>query len=215
MSETMKITEVTESDEWYYLMCDGTGTGLKKKHGLIPSVGDELTIHYVNGPFTQIRGMDVNGVRAFYKTDEELEAHRINQKAKYEQDQRDEFEKNKEELDRQYDGLPDVFKARIDRFRANNPNFRVEYERYEMFCCTEAVKIAEACKTPDEVKAFKDKSYEEQRSVIDEGHSGNTFGCAVSLAYIYLSEPESVAKVHGALSPLVGSEAYGDVKQEA
>lgn len=46
-------------------------------------------------------------------------------------------------MDVDYENLPDAFKKRIDRFRANNPDFRFEFESYELFCCMEAVKIAE------------------------------------------------------------------------
>lgn len=52
-------------------------------------------------------------------------------------------------------------------------------------------------------------SYEEQREVVpnlNDGHSGNTFGCACALAFAYLDCPENVPKMHGALSPLVGSD---------
>ena len=44
---------------------------------------------------------------------------------------------------------------------------------------------------------------------IDDGHSGNTFGCAVMLAILYVTSPEYIIKAHGALAPLVGCEAYG------
>ena len=111
-----------------------------------------------------------------------------------------------------------MFKARIDRFWRNNPDFRVEYENYEMFCCTQAVGIADAMKTPEGVQNFKTKQWDEQKALFPElsdGHSGNTFGCSVALAYWYLSQPENVTKAHGALSPLVGSEAYGDIDIEA
>lgn len=50
--------------------------------------------------------------------------------------------------------------------------------------------------------------------VISEGHSGNTFGMACRLAYLYLTEPENVIKLHGALAPLVGSKEYGCVPRD-
>lgn len=43
----------------------------------------------------------------------------------------------------------------------------------------------------------------------DDGHSGNTFGCAARLAYHYLTEQENIVREHGALVPLVGCEKYG------
>jgi hypothetical protein len=44
-----------------------------------------------------------------------------------------------------------------------------------------------------------------------DGHSGNTVGCACLLARLYLTSPEDVARMHGALTPLVGCAEYGCV----
>jgi hypothetical protein len=79
-----------------------------------------------------------------------------------------------------------------------------------LFCCTEAVKIANACKTVENV----DKFYNGKSELVpdlNDAHSGNTFGCACLLAKLHLQSPELVYKVHGALSELVGSKDYGDV----
>jgi len=212
--ETNEITSVSESDEWFSVRCGSLGLGVKKKYGITPKIGDTITI-YSKNIFGIIRGIDINGQSLFYKTDEELEAHRIRESEKYKQKQIDDFEKNKSNLDAQYSDLPQIFKDRIDRFRVNNPNFRVEFESYEMFCCTEALKIAEALKTVSEVKSFYEKPFDQQIKLVptlDNGHSGNTFGCACQLAGIYLEAPEYISKVHGSLSALVGSEAFGDIE---
>jgi hypothetical protein len=47
------------------------------------------------------------------------------------------------------------------------------------------------------------------------GHSGNTFGCALHLAFVYTEAPEFVVEQHGALTPLVGCEAYGCPHEES
>ena len=128
-----------------------------------------------------------------------------------------EYLDNVGKMDAQYDALPQYFKDRIDRFRANNDRFRIDYEGYELFCCEQAVIIANALKSSEAVKEFNDLKWEEQFKAVPEishDHSGNTFGCSVQLAYWYLKEPEVVAKLHGALSPLVGSKEYGDVKKD-
>lgn len=80
-----------------------------------------------------------------------------------------------------------------------------------MFTCLEAVKIAKACKTADGIAKFKKMGWEAQKKManISDGHSGNTFGCACYLATLYIQSPEYVEKMHGALTPLVGCEAYG------
>lgn len=53
--------------------------------------------------------------------------------------------------------------------------------------------------------------YEEQKILVpglDDGHSGNTFGMSVYLAYWYLTKKDNVTKIQGALSPIVGSKEY-------
>lgn len=157
----------------------------------------------------------LNEISKIYEPKEQIEQERVKRLANHEKEKQTKFKEQKAQLDKDYDALPPAFQARIDRFRKNNPRFRIDYESYEIFCCKEAVKIAKACKTPQDVEKFKHLNYNKQREIadIDNGHSDNTFGCAVNLAYWYLKESISitVAKLHGSLSPLVGSEAFGDV----
>lgn len=53
--------------------------------------------------------------------------------------------------------------------------------------------------------------FERQKEVmgINDGHSGNTFSVAFSLAQALLSRPERATEMHGAMTPVVGCEAYG------
>jgi hypothetical protein len=211
-SETNEITQVRESDDWFEISQGGLCCGLKKKYKVKPKVGDKLTVHTKGGAFGTIRGMDLNGKRIFWKSDEELEKARQKWLKDNEDRKQREFTENKAEMDKRYNSLPDCFKKRIDKFRANNDRFRIDYENYELFCCEQAVLIANACKSKEAVKDFKAKKWDEQLKLVEglsDGHSGNTFGCACSLAYWYLEQPENVTKMHGALSPLVGSEEYG------
>lgn len=107
--------------------------------------------------------------------------------------------------------LPDVFRERIEFFM-RKADWGPEFGPYEIFACTEAVKIATAFRTEEEVRDFQKKPYEEQRKALpalSEDHSGNTFGTACSLARFYLKEPELVPKMHGAMCPLAGCEDYG------
>jgi hypothetical protein len=207
------IKEVTDSKDWYSISTtDSTGFGIKKKYGVVPKQGDIVTLYTKN--FSTIRGIDLNGIRIFYKTDEELEQDRIEWLENHEREKQEKFKKNKVKMDKQYNNLPNAFKQRIDRFRANNPRFRIDYESYELFCCEQAIEIAKACKTPEEVKIFSEKTWEEQQKQVkklSDGHSGNTFGCACRLAVLYLQNEGDVKKLHGSLSPLVGSEEYGDL----
>ena len=88
-----------------------------------------------------------------------------------------------------------------------------EFGPYELFCCEEAIKIATALGTEDKVRVFGRLEHEEQKKMVpglDYGeHSGNTFGTSVQLALFYVSRPEMLYKVHGALCPLVGCNTYG------
>lgn len=209
----MIVKKVEEGDTSYGITTtDSTGFSLKKKWGVVPKEGDTVTLYCHQG--ASIRGMNWNGVRLFYKTDQELEVERQEWLANYEKEKQESFEKGKRQMDIDYSALPQVFRDRIDKLRANNPNFRVEYESYELFCCKQAVVFANACQTIEDLKIFYESPYEEQKILVpdmDDGHSGNTFGCAVKLARLYMDAPEFVAQAHGALSPLVGSKAYGDV----
>ena len=212
INEISKIKSVTKGDKYYSISLeDGKGFGLDAKYGYEPKVGDRIELFTIN--FSQIRGVAANGKFIFYKPDEQIKQKHKEWLDNHEKEKQEAFKKNKLKLDADYDALPKEFKARIDKFRKNNPRFRIDYEPYEMFCCKEAIKIATACKTPEAVREFKELDWDRQKEMIDidDGHSGNTFGCATSLAYWYLKERVNVAKMHGSLSPLVGSKAFGDI----
>lgn len=177
-----------------------------------PKIGDkvELETDYTN----TIRGVKINDQQIFYKTDEQVEQERQEWLKENQRQKEEEFEKNKFQMDEDYNNLPFVFQQRIDRFRRGNPKFRIDYEGYELFCCKEAVKIASYFNITQEKEfiEFAKASYDEQKlkvPTLGTGHSGNTFGAAVRLAYWYLFNPENVAKEHGALAPLVGCDEYG------
>jgi hypothetical protein len=219
-------------------------------------VGDEVTVYFHRGSF--VLGMDLRGERLWLQSERETNAEQLLRSARYRREKHETFLRQRDDLDAQYEALPVVFKARIDRRRANNPDFREEFESYELFCCTEAVKLAERAEfaasvgLSDEVQEFwgdeeklklaaypsseswsdpgddrlrwlfwtdalnsKAYGYNYKRSVevtgLSDGHSGNTHGASYSLARLYLVAPERVPDQYGALAPLVGSEAYGDV----
>lgn len=207
------ITEVTEGDDYWQILADGTGFGLDKKYGVQPKVGDHVKLYTVQ--WSRIRGMDINGVRVFYQDDDELEEVRRRERREYKEQKEKEFEATKHLLDADYETLPDEFQRRLDRFRRGSSDFRIEYEPYEMFCCKEAVKIARYCKNSKAVQRLREHdNHEEAMSVVDDGHSGNTMGAAFSLAYWYLECPPIVEFLHGALTPLVGCEEYGCTHSE-
>jgi len=216
MTENLTIKEVTKQKDYFSISTkEGSGFGFPTKYKVTPKVGDRITLHCVNG--SSIRGIDLNGKKVFYKSDEQLEQEHKEYCDKAKKDKLKRFKKDKPRLDKSYKALPKCFQERIDKFRNNNPEFRVEFESYEMFCCEQAVEIAKACKTIENIDKFKNLEWDEQKKMVkklDDGHSGNTFGCSCSLAYWFLKEQENVIKMHGALAPLVGSEEYGCVPKK-
>lgn len=213
MKEDGIIKNVTEDKTHFMIDIDGSWSFcLSKEYEVVPKVGDKVALYTVN--VSTVRGVDINNEKIFYKTDAELEAERNEWLINYEKEKQETFEKNKAQLDADYESLPENFKQRIDRFRKNNPKFRVDFESYEMFCCQEALKIAAVCKTTTDIAAFHDLKWEQQIMVVptlSDGHSGNTFGFACVLARFQIECPDKVSEAHGSLSVLVGSEAFGDI----
>lgn len=182
--------------------------------GIVPQAG-QIARFYGRGIGYIVRGLAIDGRIVFYRSDAGEERRFRQEIEENDQRRRTQFETERTRLDADYAALPAPFRARLDRFRTNNPDFRWRFEPYELFVCQEAVKIADALQTTEAVKAFPDMSSDEQAqrvpSVAFDEHSGNTFAMACALAYWYLKNPEQVAYMHGALSPLVGSETYGDI----
>jgi len=71
--ETWTLTHVYESENFYEISQKGMTCCLDKQYGVIPKVGDKLTIYTKGGRFGSIRGMDLNDERIFWNADEELE----------------------------------------------------------------------------------------------------------------------------------------------
>ena len=185
--EALEITEVVEYEDSYQISVKSMGFCLDKKYNTVPKVGDFCKVYTVN--CSTVRGVDLNGVAVFYKSDKQLEIERQEWLANYKKEKQERFDKNKEQMDADYDNLPDIFKQRIARFREKDSDFRVDSEGYEVFCCKEAVKIAAACSTVEKVKEFYDMKWEDQKLFVpelDDGHSGNTFSGACQMARIYL-----------------------------
>jgi len=230
--EKVIVKAVTKTQGGYEV---DTQTGISffvdEKYGFEPKENDEITLHCVQG--STIRGMDLNGERKYYKSDEQLEQEHAAWVENNKTEKEKKFTENKDKMDAQYNSFPDVFKRRIDKFRTNNPNFRVDYEEYELFCCGQALAIANgltndqhlasipdashwvSMTTSDRFTAFDKAKTGLKNQVVPEFdggyHSGNTYGMSMQLAFQYITEPENVVKMHGALATLVGSEEYGCV----
>ena len=201
------IDEVIIEDDGYSVSAGSGGFFLSKKHKTVPKKGDHMTLYTYQG--SCIRGLDLNGKEVFFNSDEQIDKEHEEWRKKYEKEKQETFEREKAQYDEQYESLPQIFKDRIDKFRKDNPKFRVDYEAYELFTCIEAVKIAETLKTGDKIREFSECN--DRWSMVpdlDHGHSGNTMGMATRLAFLYVEHPDFVTEAAGALAPLVGSREY-------
>lgn len=188
----------------------------KNLRGIEPRVGDVYRFYgAIWGPN---RGRAVAGQVLWYETAEEHQDRTLREQAKSNQLKREAFyaEEHADFVKRR-DALPDVFRERIAVRERNNPDFDWEYGQYELFCCEQAVLIANTLGSLEAVEAFQQAEWEQQLARVpglSDGHSGNTFGCACALAGWYLKNPSQVPLLHGAMSPLVGSRAYGDIAED-
>lgn len=207
------ITKVSRSKNSWLIETKGSGFGFDVKYTKgkkPPAVGDLIECHTHLG--SRVRGVTLRGEQLFYKTDAELEADRLEFAEKNRERKEKEFKRDRKKLNEQYDQLPPEFQRRVSWFRAHNPDFRVEYEAYELSCCTDAALIVNTLKTEVKIKSFAKASYKKQQELVPgmyQGHSGNSFGMVVRLAQLYVQNPLFVIAEHGALTPLVGCIDYG------
>ncbi len=198
-------TSVRFDGDWWHAVEPGAFT---------PAVGMTLRI-YPADIGQQVRGVFVDGVCFRYRTPSQQDwKHRL-WCAQRTADDAARAERDIPARDARWAALPAAFQARRARFMANNPGWRRDFESYELFTCEEAVKIARRFETADAVRAWAQLAdYDEQKArhpELSDEHSGNTFGMACRYAIYWLEYGDDVTKAHGALSPLVGSEEYGDV----
>jgi len=205
------ITDVKKYENGYDIELDDSAWHfLVDDVGIEPHIGD-VARFYGEGFGRSVRGLLINNQTIFYRSVKEEKKHQENILKKMKFERKERFENDKVKLDNEYASLPSEFQRRIDRFRKGNPEFRIDYEAYEMSVCVDAVKIANTLKTKEKIEEFSNMKYENQRQLVDfsDGHSGNSFSFALLLAKLYVSKPELVEKYHGALTPLVGCKEYG------
>lgn len=104
-------------------------------------------------------GWALNGEIVEWRTPLERVAERLRWLAAHDRKRREQFVEERMKLDADFAGLPTPLKERIERFRVESPDFRVKDESYELFCCVEAAKFANAARDPhregkDEAEAF-------------------------------------------------------------
>lgn len=96
---------------------------------------------------SQRHGWALNGEIVEWKTSLERVAERLTWLAENDRRKREEFVDERIKLDADFKSLPTQLQERIERFRAEDPKFRVDSERYELFCCTEAAKFVAAARS--------------------------------------------------------------------
>lgn len=186
-------------------------------------VGDTITCY--GGIGFPIHGVDLNGEEVFYLDELERALRSERDSLKRRQERLDHFEENRDELLSKYERLPGHFQRRIDKFvLTKGPSWWWEFGGYEMASCWDAVLIARAAADDldlepgigidadglhDAVKTWFDDDGAEQVEGTSDGHSGNSWGFAKRLAWLWLIQPEQVVQEHGAMVPLVGCIEYG------
>lgn len=122
-------------------------------------------------------------------------------------------------LDERYDALPDTFKTRIDMRRERSVNFRQHYEDVELKCCEGAVRIADYIENAGGTDAWVGKpTLDLLEAMVDAGDTFFTGGdftaemvqTSAELAYEYLTAPDTVPMLAGAMAHHVGDEEYGE-----
>lgn len=212
------ITGVRPSDGGWSIDMHGLGFFCPDR-GIEPRVGSIARL-YGGGLGLPVRGLDIDGQEVYYRTPEEDREYHRQQIERWHQKEREDFERRRDEYRGRVAELPKLMRDRFARFERNNPDFAWRFGFYELSCCEDALKIANRLGSAEELQAFRDLPWEEQcRMVPDlyEGHSGNSFGFACRLAWLWLEHREWVPLEHGALAVLVGCEEYGcpPVAQEA
>lgn len=95
-------------------------------------------------------------VPVYYKTKREINAEWGYWVVSSQKRQREEFVSQVVQLDEAYEALPEPLKRRIDRFRAEDPDFRWKEEAYEMAACAEAGRLYRAALDPATGRILKD-----------------------------------------------------------
>lgn len=209
--EEHTITEVTPHGDsgWSILMNDGMGFSVPADSPIEPEIGMTARL-YPGRTGLPVRGLDLNGIEVFYRTEEEERERHETWVAEQRAKRREELEATREDRDAKIATLPDPLRERMEGFHERGGDeWRAEYEEYELSICVDAAKVAAALPDADAVRAFHEKGYEQQREIVpdtSDGHSGNSWGMVIRLAHLMHSNPSLVPKEHGGICPLVGCE---------
>lgn len=198
--ETNIIKSFNKETGGYSLTFDNGWSFWMPDVGFAPEVGQTAKL-YGRGIGHTVRGLVVNGRVVFYRTEAEQEELHRKEQAEREAKKRTDYDAKTDDYNRRVEALPLPFKTRIMDFRNWKPEtWKYDFEPYELFTCEQAVEIANALKTPDEISRFHKLEFVEQKKLVpalSDDHSGNTFGAACHLASIYLTKPDLLPSAHG------------------
>ncbi len=190
----------------------------------LPVVGDQ--IRFYGGIGYPVCGADVNGRNVWFESVEDEDTKRRDVRAKLDAKREAEFVSNQAKTQADYLSLPPELQVRIDSLRkAGGREWQVHNEPYEMFVCTQAVVIASlgteetirrwvsinSASPPDGYEPYDYKRQHAELPGFADGHSGNTFACAVNLAVMLIDgRREAALATPQALAPLAGDPRFSD-----
>lgn len=212
-TSTTTITKVRHDGDYYSVTGEtGWSIGIPDNLGIVPKVGQ--TLEYFGNTLGYIRGVRIDGVVAWYRTEAEQAAFLAEQQVIETAKKQAFFEEHEADFYRRIAQLPAPFKERVTAFLQATPTFGRDFLPYELFVCEQAVEIGKSFKTIEALDEFYGLTYDQQLLLVPNlaaDHSGNTFGAACMLAKLAMRDDalEIVPKMHGALCPLVGCAAYG------
>ena len=196
----------------FVLNCsDGFSLWVENESGLPPPSKGEKVRMYGRGIGYPVRGVTTLKVIYSYQSKSQFDQA---EKASALQEARERqlcWENGLSDFLRKKDALPNSLQRRMDFFM-RSPSWGPQFGAYEMFCCRQAVLIAEHCETDEGIVAFAKKSPSQQLDelpAIGDSHSGNTFYFSCQLASCLIKNPDLTPKMHAAICPLVGCEKGG------
>lgn len=208
-----KLTEVTASDDGWSLHFDGMGIFCPKDQCAQEPVVGEVARLYGRGFGYTVRGIIIEGRVYKYLTEAQEQQRHVDWVDAQKRERAETLERERSSRNARRAALPEALRERLDTFENRNPDWRREFEPYELMVCEDAARLAAHFGNDTAaLDVFKDKPWAEQKALIPaigDGHSGNSWGCAVGLAHRLMLGPTFVRGAHGALCPLVGCTEYG------
>jgi len=209
-----RVKEVTKADNGYEIRCEAFSLFLASddSSGVVPKAGQ--TVRIWGKGFFAFRGLAFDGQIAFYRSQEEDEARRRQEVIEQKVQRMNEYEAERDSFNARVEALPDPLRLRVEGFREfGGDEWRWDYEPYEMASCEEAARIYRVCHGDEQqIQNFALLTPEQQRKrnpKMDTGHSGNTWGMAIRLAWLMARDDSLVPKEHAVICPLIGCKEAG------